>query len=409
MLKNISLEEAKFILLSKIKTTDIERVNLTSSLGRILARDIFAMNNVPNFSRSPLDGYAVIAEDIKFADKNNPTILKVIGEVPAGYVFKGKAEKNTAVKIMTGAPIPDGYNAIIKKEDTDEGVEYVNIYRTSLPYQNVVPVGEDIQKGKKIMEKGTKIHPGCIGILASLGMENVEVYRKPKIGILSTGTELVELGDELKEGQIYNSNLYSIGAIITECGGEPVYLGTVRDDIDTISKSIQSGIQSCDIILSTGGASVGDYDLIGKVYENIGANTLFWRVKMKPGTPVLAAEKEDKILIGLSGNPGAALISFENIVKPLIKKLQGLIDWEPTKIKGIMMDDFNKFSNQRRFLRVRVERLENTYGIYLSGKQNPGVLTSLLTCNALVDVPVNTPFLSKGQEVEAILLKEGGL
>lgn len=405
MLKNIELEYAKEILLSKTIVKDTERVDILDSLGRVLANDLKATMSVPGFNRSPLDGYAVKAEEVESASKEKPVKLEVIGQAPAGDPFKGYIYRNTAVRIMTGAVIPDGYNTIIKKEDTDDGVQNVEIYQGSKAYENFVKIGEDVKEGEKIVSKGNKINPGIIGMCASLGITQVEVFKKPRIGIVSTGTELKDISENLEEGKIYNSNLYSLMALVIENNCIPVNLGMVDDTVENISQKIKDNIDRCDLIISTGGASVGDYDLIHKVYEHIGAETLFWRLKMKPGTPALAAEFSGKLLIGLSGNPGAALITFETMIIPLIKKMSGFNTFERKKVTGIMMDDFNKTSNQRRFMRVKVEIKDDIIGVYLSGKQNPGVLRSMITCNGLVDIPANSPMLKKGQSVDLILIE----
>ncbi len=406
MLKNIELEYAVEILLSKIKTKDTEKVGILDSIGRILASDVYANINVPGFNRSPLDGYAVIAEDTEGASWEEPIKLEVIGESAAGRVFKAKFKEKTAVRIMTGAMIPEGYNTIIKKEDTDDGTEWVNIYVGSRAYDNFAKSGEDVKIGEKIISKGSRINPGLIGMCAALGIDKLEVFKKPKIGVVSTGTELRDITEALEDGKIYNSNLYSITASLIENNCIPVNLGIAGDTIEEISKVLKDNIEECDLIISTGGASVGDYDLINKVYEHLGAETLFWRLKMKPGTPALAADYDGKLLIGLSGNPGAALITFETIVRPIIRKMIGANTIDRKKAIGIMMDDFNRTSGQRRFTRVKAEINGERIEVSLSGKQNPGVLKSMISCNALIDIAPNSDPLKKGDRVEIMLLDE---
>ncbi len=404
MIRNIELEKAIEILLSKAKVTGMEEVDLIDSLGRTLANDVHAGINVPSFNRSPLDGYAVKAIDIESASKDNPVKLEVIGESAAGNTFKSESKDKTAVRIMTGGMIPKGYDTIIKKEDTDDGIESVNIYQTSKPYQNYVKIGEDVKKGEEIIKKGIKINSGAIGMCAALGIEKLEVFKKPKIGVVSTGTELTDIKEELEEGKIYNSNLYSITSSLIENNCIPVNLGIAGDTIDCIKKRIEGNIDECDMIISTGGASVGDYDLINEVYEELGAETLFWRVKMKPGTPALAADYNGKLLIGLSGNPGAALITFETIVRPIIKKMIGKNNFTRRKVIGTMKDEFNRTSSQRRFTRVKVDIDGEDIDISLSGKQNPGVLKSMISCNGLIDILPNSEPLKVGDRVEVILL-----
>lgn len=406
MLKNIELEHAIEILLSKIETKDTEKIGLLESIGRILATDVFANINVPGFNRSPLDGYAVVAKNTEGASYDNPVELEVIGESAAGQAFKGEFKENTAVRIMTGAMIPEGYDTIIKKEDTDDGIEIAKIYVGSKAYDNFARSGEDVKIGEKIISKGSKINPGLIGMCAALGMDKLEVFKKPKIGVVSTGTELKDITEELEDGKIYNSNLYSIVSSLIQNNCIPVNLGIAEDTIEGISGVLKENIDECDLIISTGGASVGDYDLINKVYEHLGAKTLFWRLKMKPGTPALAADYDGKLLIGLSGNPGAALITFETIVRPVLRKLIGVSTLDRKKAIGFMMDDFNKTSGQRRFTRVRAEINGERIEVSLSGKQNPGVLKSMISCNALIDIAPNSKPLKKGDRVEIMLLDE---
>lgn len=406
MLRNIELEHANDILMSKIKVKETEQLDILDSLGRILGSDVYAEINVPGFNRSPLDGYAVKAVDTEGASVENPVRLEVIGLAAAGDPFSGRALEKKAVRIMTGAVIPDGYDTIIKKEDTDDGLESVELYASSKAYENFVDIGEDVKEGEKIIEKGTKINPGAIGMCAALGIRELSVFKKPRIGVMSTGTELKDITEELEQGKIYNSNLYSITASLLKNNCEPVNLGIAGDTIEEIAAQIENNIDNCDMIISTGGASVGDYDLIHKVYEEIGAETLFWRLKMKPGTPALAAYYKDKVLIGLSGNPGAALITFETIAKPLLKKMSGVNNFKRKTLRGVMMDDFLKTSSQRRFMRVKVKLEGERIEVFLSGKQNPGVLRSMISCNGLVDISPNTPPLRKGDKVDVALLDE---
>lgn len=404
MLKNILLEEAQKLLLDKVQPTQEEVVDLKMCLGRILAQDIHAQDPVPAFDRSPLDGYAVRAEDIAGASKEKPITLKVIGEVPAGHVAPISLEPMTAMKIMTGAPIPPGADAVIRKEDTDEGTKEVRIFVSLTAKSNIAHAGEDVKAGEKVLSQGMLLHSGAVGILAALGVKQVPVFRKPKVALLCTGEELVDVGSPLAPGKIYNSNLYGLAAAIQEAGGEPYILGTVSDDVEAIKEKLQQGVEKADLVVSTGGASVGDYDLISAAYEELKAEVLFQRVAMKPGTPALAAQKEGKLLLGLSGNPAAALISFELLARPVILMMGGRTCWQRPRVKGIMMEDFLKRGGPRRFLRSQVHWEDGAYRVYLTGRQSPGVLKSILHCNALVDVPAGSPPLKVGQEVEVILL-----
>jgi molybdopterin molybdotransferase len=404
MQTNIEVEKAQQILLDHVHHTNTESVDLLSSLHRILAENVFAEFNVPNFDKSPLDGFALIAEDTQFASQENPIKLKVIGSVAAGHVFGDSVIKGNTVKIMTGAPMPQGTNCVIRKEDITEKDNYIEVFTALKPYSNYIHAGEDIKKGEQLFKRGDKLTSGKIGLLASLGKSCINVYKKPKVAILSTGSELLALHETLAYGKIYNSNFYTIAASIIEAGGDILPLETVSDNLDLIAEKMAKALTHSDLVLSTGGASVGDYDLIGRAYEKIGAELLFWKISAKPGTPVLAARKNGKLLVGLSGNPAAAYICFENLVRPAILKSSGCQDFFHPKIQGIMAEDFPKGGSGRRFIRANAVYEDGEYKIYLSGKQNPGVLKSVAHCNALIDAfPEKLP-LKKGDLVDVILL-----
>lgn len=406
MIRNIDLEEAVKILLSKTKVKDTEETNLLDSLERTLAADVCARINIPNFNSSPLDGYAVKAVDIKNALNDKPVKLKVIGKASAGNTFndKDKINSKTAVRIMTGAMIPEGYDTIVKKEDTDDGLGFVNIYQTSKSYQNFIEIGRDVKKGEKVISKGIKITSSVVGMCAALGIEKLKVFKKPKIGIMSVGSELKDITEELEDGKIYNSNLYSIISYLLENNCIPVNLGIVEDDIEFISERIKNNINKCDMVISTGGASAGDYDLTNEVYENLGAKTLYWGVQTKPGKPSLAADYNGKLLIGLSGNPNSALITLETIVTPIIKKMIGINSFERKKVIGVMKDELKRTNNQRRFIRVRIEINKEDIEVYLSDKLKSGVLKSMIYNNGLIDIGPNVKSLKIDDKVEVILL-----
>ncbi|MEG0480336.1 MAG: molybdopterin molybdotransferase MoeA [Clostridium sp.] len=406
MIRNIKLEDATTLLLSKVKPLPLEDINILQLQNRILGKDIVSSFNIPPFNRSPLDGYALISSNIQGSSKEAPAKLHVIAEVAAGEVFHGEVINGQAVKIMTGAPIPEGADTVIRKEDTDEGIEFVNIYTPLKPYSNYAFSGEDVKSGETILTKGQKLDYSSIGMLASLGHLSAMVYEKPKVSILSTGSELTDLGNPLLPGKIYNSNLYSIGALVESLGCTPLLLPSVNDEVNLIAEKMEESLKHSNILITTGGASVGDYDLIAEALRSISANILFHRIAMKPGTPVIAAEKDGKLIIGLSGNPAAALISFELVARPILLRMAGIPILERPTIKGILVDDFNKTSSQRRFLRVIATKGKTSYEIKLAGKQNPGVLKSMISCNGLIDIPPKTS-LESGQEVEVIMLMDG--
>lgn len=400
----IPLEQAQEIILGKIKMVPKIEVELLLALNMVLAEDIYAGNNLPPFDRSPLDGYAVRSEDIKGVSEQNPVFLELIEKVPAGYMATKEVVAGTAIAVMTGSPIPEGADVVIMIEETKLEEGQVAIYKGYKANSNISRAGEDVKKGELVLTAGSLINSGAIGMLAALGKKNVNVYRKPRVAILSTGDELIDIDQPLKPGKIRNSNLYALAAAIQEAGGESFLLGSVPDQIQATKEKVTQGLKMADLVLTTGGVSVGDYDVVKDVFLGLGAELLFWRVDIKPGTPAVAALLGDKIIIGLSGNPAAAFITFEHLVRPVLRKLSGHGDLFRRRVKAILDDEFLKSGRQRRFLRSMVNQEEGTYHVTLTGKQNPGIMKSILHCNALVDVPSNGGPLKAGDQVDVILL-----
>ncbi|MEW6661510.1 MAG: gephyrin-like molybdotransferase Glp [Bacillota bacterium] len=406
MFFNIPLEQAQELLLSCVRPPVVEEVALLEALGRVLARDVYSVEDIPPFDRSPLDGYAVRAKDTEEASATVPARLKVIAELPAGLVWPVPLSQGTAIKIMTGAPIPPGANAIIKIEDV-QPLDNEILIRTPLkPDSNIVKAGEDVKAGELVLKRGSFLNAGAIGMLAAVNRETLPVFEKPKIAVICTGEELVELGAVRGPGKIRNSNLYAISAAVIEAGGQPILMGTVPDRLEEISRAMEQGLEQADLIVTTGGASVGEYDLVGEAYSKINSEILFRRVAVKPGTPTLAAKRSSQLLVGLSGNPAAALIGFEFLVRPLIKVMSGWSSCFRPRVEAVMAEDFNKAGGPRRFLRAMVKKQEGSYRVFLAGKQSPGILKSILHCNALVDVPEGSGPLKAGEKVEAIILAE---
>jgi len=404
MLEYIPLEEAQKIILDNCTTIETEDTDLSDSVNRVLAEDIYAGIDLPPFDRSPLDGYAVRSGDTKFAAKDDPVRLKIIAEAPAGHMAAEKVAPGTAIKIMTGAPIPAGADAVIKIEDTEEENNEVLIFTPLKENSNLVRAGEDVKKGEKLIEKGTVLTCGEIGMMAAQGKTKIKVYQKPRVAVISTGDELVDIRETLGPGMIYNSNLYAVGAAVTESGGIPVLMGTVPDRVAESTDKIKEALGRADIILTTGGVSIGDYDVVKDVFKDIGAELLFWRVAMKPGTPAVCARTGKKLLIGLSGNPAAALVTYELMVRPLLYKISGRKEYMPQKVEVVMEDDFSKQSNQRRFLRANVYFKEGKLYASLTGKQNPGAMKSVMGCNALIDIKPGG-IVKKGNPAETVLLE----
>jgi molybdopterin molybdotransferase len=402
----ISLETARQLFFDLLKVMPAERVPLEQSGGRVLAEDIYAENDIPPFNRSPLDGYAFWAEDTRGATEEFPCWLQVLEEVPAGHWPKYPVSPGTATKILTGAPIPEGANAVIRFEDTLLEANKVGITRPFLPDSNICWAGEDIEKGERGLRQGNVITPGAAGMLASLGYTKPQVFCRPSVSIISTGDELVEIHQPLTPGKIRNSNLYSLMVAVQEAGGIPLNLGTVTDDPEMLGERLELALEQTDLVITTGGASVGDYDIVKDTFQKIGAKILFWKIGIRPGTAAVGAIKDGKALLGLSGNPGAASITFELLVRPLIRYLGGWEQLFRLTVEGIISEPFQKKSPQRRILRGIASWQDNLWQVKLAGKQNPGILRSLVACNALIDIPAGTGPLEAGNQVKIII--QGG-
>ncbi len=404
MKTSISLEEAQATLLTLVRPVDQGQVPLLTATGRVLCRDIQSGVNLPAFSKSPLDGYALQAKDSEQAKPSQPVTLTVIEEVRAGYVPRHKVTAGTAIKVMTGAPVPEGADEIVKYEEVTREGNYIKIFSPVTPGKNVIRAGEDVIQGEMIAPGGMVVTPPLVGLLAAVGVAAVPVYEKVRIAILSTGDELVDPSRDLLPGKIYNSNLHSLGAYCLQLGTAPVDMGIVPDEAAVIADRISQALRLSDLVITTGGVSVGDYDVVPAALTQLGAELIFWKLDMKPGSPVIAASYNDKLIIGLSGNPAAALITFDLLVVPLIKKMMGLEKQFPSKISAILTENFNKSSQQRRFLRARVQRDKDLNYVKLTGEQSNGVLKSMIDCNALIDVPAGSGPLVAGQEVSAVVL-----
>ena len=401
---NITLEEAQNLILERCQPVSTEIVHLTEALGRVLARDIKAEENIPPFARSPYDGYAFRAEDTNGVSAVDPVTLEVIEEVPAGYAPSKKVTQGKAVKILTGAPIPEGADAVTKYEETKTEGVFVAIGNPFKSGENVVPAGEDVTEGEIIARKGTALTPPIIGLMSALGISEAEVYKRPRIAIISTGDELLDISEPLSPGKIRNSNAYTLAAYCKELGAEPVILGMVNDKAEEVASLITEGLKQADLVITTGGVSVGDYDVVRDAVAEVGAETLFWKIEIKPGSPSLAAVKDGKLILALSGSPAAAMVIFQLVGILLIKKLAGWSEVFHPQTEVILKSGFRKASPRRRFLRGRLMVENGTAYVDIIGGQGNGVLKSLIGCDILAEVPAGSGSLKAGEKLKAFLL-----
>ncbi|MDM0460167.1 molybdopterin molybdotransferase MoeA [Clostridium perfringens] len=406
MKKFIALEEALEILNKNTKALKSEVVSIKDSLKRVLYGDVKSKINNPPFNKSVFDGYAFKSEDSKGTSKENPIELKIVDEIFAGMWPEIEIKSGEAIRIMTGAPIPVGADCVLKQEETERHGDLVKIFKEMKVNENISFMGEDIKIGETLIKKGKRLDYADLGIMASSGISEVTVYKKPRVSIISTGDEVCDINSTLKLGKIYDSNLYSLSARMEELGYHVLSMEHVGDNIIKIGKAIEKAFEKSDIVFTTGGASVGEKDLMQKVAESIGFEKLFWKIKIKPGSAVVCSKREEKILISLSGNPNAALTTFELLGKPVLKKLEGEEkDINIKREKGILMDSFNKKSPKRRFLRGNVIYDEKGAKVYITQiKSGNGILSSLLNANCLIEIEKGNEGLNRGEVVNIIKL-----
>lgn len=398
----LPLEEAvKRLSETAAPVEETEQVPLECAIGRVLARDYKAKYPQPPFNRSPLDGYALRAEDTVRARKDAPATLRVIDKIMAGQVSGRIVFPGMAVRLMTGAPIPEGADCVIGQEDTDYGENCVRIYKELKAHENIVDAGEDYPAGTVLMEKGERIDGAAAGILAGAGIGEVKVYRRPRVVLLTTGDEVVEPGEGCKAGKIYDSNRYLMWGRLKELGIEPVCWEHIPDEAEMAANRIAALIPDADMVLTTGGVSVGQKDIMYDVMSILHGERLFWRVALKPGSPALAFCFQGKPVICLSGNPFGAFVTFEVLVRPVLAHMAKEPRLVSKKKKVRVKGEFYKKSSVRRFIRGIYE---DGNVVLPEGGHASGVLFSLKRCNCLVDIPAGSEGLTDGDEVQVWLL-----
>jgi len=414
----ISIEEALNKILGHIRVLEPEEKPILECLGQVLAEDIRSDIAIPPWDNSAMDGFAVIAESTRGASPSSPRILNVIGEVAAGAVFEGEVEPGTAVRIMTGAPLPRGADSVVPFEETDEvqrksapnKLSQIGIRHPAEKELNVRYRGEDIEKGTPVLSRGTVLNPPEIGVLASLGRATASVIRRPVIAIMATGNEIVNSGQPLPPGKIYNSNTYSIASQISYHGAIPEILGIARDSVEDLNAKIEAGLASADMLITTGGVSLGDYDMVKDVLAARGRID-FWTVRMKPGKPlafgVLHRKGKRKTQevphLGLPGNPVSAMISFEQFARPAIMKMLGKRLAAKPSITAILQDGITNSDNRRILSRVFITRHGDEYHAHLTGKQGSGILTSISKARGMAIIPEDTAEVKPGDTVRVEL------
>lgn len=414
----ISISEALERILALVGELPAEDKHPLDALGQVLAEDISAGFDIPPLDNTAMDGYAVRSADTAGASPDNPARLSVIGEVAAGYVYDGTVEPGTAVRIMTGAPVPSGADTIVPFEETDEPFEkaphetgrvegLVQIFKEARVGANVRRAGEDVRGGEVVVPQGTIVRPSEIGLIASLGRASIRVIRRPVVAILSTGDELIEPGQPRSGAQIFDANAYSVAALVQRHGGVPRLLGIARDTIDALTERIRQGL-TADMLVTSAGVSRGDYDVVKDVLAREGTID-FWTVAMKPGKPLafgsFPANGRNVPHIGLPGNPVSSMVAFELFGRAAIFKMMGKKDRRRPIITAVAEERIKNIDDPRTFLaRCIVSERDGKFYARLTGAQSSGMLTSMMRANGLTIIPPETDVVEAGEEISVLML-----
>ena len=412
----ISVEQALEKVLSYVDVLEEEEVHILDCLGQVLAEDVYSGINVPPLDNSAMDGYAVQSRDTRGANRQSPRFLRVIDTVAAGSISNYEVEPGTAIRIMTGAPVPKGADCVVRFEDTDETQRQgasteIGILTEVEAGANIRRAGEDITKGTRVLSRGVVIRPAEIGVLASLGRSRVAVIRRPVVAILATGDELVDINQPLPEGKIYNINTYSVAALVRRYGGIPKILGIALDSEDSVVAGLRRGLDA-DMLITIGGVSKGDYDVVKDVLVREG-EIAFWTVRMKPGKPLAfgtikgisrAGAARDIPHLGLPGNPVSSMVTFELFARPAILKMLGKKNLAKPTIEAVIENPIVNSDGSRIFARAIVEKRGGQYFARLTGPQGSGIITSMSLANGLVIVPEDRAGVKAGDVVQVVML-----
>lgn len=411
----LSVEEAFERIIAAFSPLEPETKPILEALGQTLAEDVFSPLNIPPTDNSAMDGYALRHEDVQAASPENPVVLRVIGLIAAGQIPDRSVEPGTALRIMTGAPTPDGCDTVVPFEDTDEverkargdSMDEIAIHVDQPLGMHVRPAGEDVKAGEKVLERGAVLRPSEIGVLASLGIEQVSVIRRPRIAILATGDELQKPGEAALPGRIYDSNSYGLAASVQRYGGVPLMLGIARDNLEDMHRKLNKGM-TADLLLTSAGVSKGDYDIVKDVLAERG-KVNFWSVRMRPAKPLawgMLKGEGDRLVphLGLPGNPVSAMVAFEEFGRPAILRMLGRTGLAKPTVRAELKGPIINFDGRRVFARVRVTRQNGNYYATPTGPQGSNILTSMARANGLAICPEDLPRMESGQIVDVKML-----
>jgi molybdopterin molybdotransferase len=387
----VDLENAIARVLEKIPPTAAETIPLAESNGRVLAENLVSRITLPVFDNSAMDGYAVRAADVSGASIGSPVSLQLVATIPAGETFRGRLNPGECARIFTGSPVPEGADAVVMQEDTRATNDQIQFLDSAAPGENIRKRGEDIGVGDTIASNGSIITPGLIGLLAATGIVSLPVGCKPRVALIATGSELRELGEMLSPGQIYESNRVMLAALVKRCGAVASVRPIVHDSLAATRDALSSAFAGSDIVVTSGGVSVGELDFVKAAFESLGGSLDFWKVAMRPGRPFVFGRLGGKFLLGLPGNPVSAFVTFLLLVRPFLLRWQGAKDVSLPAVFGVLGERVSNPSERRHFMRVRVDACGK---IFSAGRQASHMMSSLGAADGLLD-------LAAGMTIEA--------
>lgn len=401
----IQVDDALEKIMASSLQVQTEIIGLLDSDNRILQEPIVASHAIPSFDKSSYDGFALRAKDTE----NASNMFKVIEHIGAGEVPVHTLKESEATRIMTGAQIPDGADCVVMFEKCHiferDNQPYITLESSLHSGENIIQEGQETQKGETLIQVGEPINPGVKALLATFGYARVKVAKKPMVGIIATGSELLDVDEVLQPGKIRNSNAYMIASQVLRAGGEYTYIGKLADELETSYAMIRGTLDKVDILITTGGVSVGDFDLMPEIYQKLAAEVLFNKVAMRPGSVTTVANMKEQFLFGLSGNPSACFVGFELFSRPVIQGMLGVKTPALKQIKAALAEDFPKHNSFTRFVRSYVTYGRNGFNVHLAGMDKSNVVTSLAHTTCLMMLPGNTGGYHKGDLVDCLLLE----
>ncbi|WP_242771893.1 gephyrin-like molybdotransferase Glp [Brevibacillus parabrevis] len=405
----VQVEEAQRRIEQHLRPLGVEQVSLENAYGRTLAEDVFAPSHMPHFRRSGMDGFAIMSSSTKGASPESPVCLEVIEHIPCGFVPTKAVSPKTASRIMTGAMVPEQADAVIMLEMTEEsekeGKTCISIRKEIPPGKNLTLIGDEITQGDCVLQKGTKIGAGETALLATFGFHHVHVCKRPTIAIFATGSELLPVEAPLTQGKIRNSNSYMLQALIREAGGIPLLMGAIPDEAAKAQSLVLEAFSQADFVVTSGGVSVGDYDILVDLFQNWDGEMLFNKVAMRPGSPTTAGVWNEQFLFALSGNPGACFVGFELFVRPVILGMQGQSQRYRQECTAFLGKEFSKVNAYPRYVRGKSYVSEGKLFVEPVGMDQSSVTVSIKDSDCLIKIPAGGKGVQQGELISALLLK----